>query len=600
MSAHAQPDAPLADTALRTAPAARRAQPGADTAHPPGNRPTAATRLGHPPQRSRTAVAIAASATLWLAVGAAAQPLSPSQPIKPSQPTPSQPLPASQLLPPSQPLPTSQPTTPSQPLPASQLPASQPLPASPPLLPSRPLPPPPGAPRPLSIAAPAERMLANGLRVVVAERRVVPLVTAQLVVLAGSETDPPGRAGRAALTAELLTQGTRRLGAPRLAAAAEALGGALESMADWHDSSVAITVATPLLDRALALIGEVIAEPAFDAGELERLRNQMQDELKLDYASPGTLAELTALRSLFGGGAYGHPAEGTPASLGRIARGEVLAMHAAHYRPDNAVLVFAGDVDLAAAVQLAEKHFGRWRARKAAPPAAVRSVEGPPVAPGVVALDLGDSPQAVVAIAMKLPPRTPETERDAATAAVVNAVLGAGYSSRLNQEIRIRRGLSYGASSEIDLRPLAGVLLATAQVRNEHAAQVVEAMQREIDRLVETPLPADELAARKAALVGRFARSVETTEGLAAQVVSRVVAGLPAAGLAERARLIGDVSAADVQRYAREHFGRAGRRVVVGGDAREFGAALAAAEPRLLRIAADELDLDRPDAIKRR
>ncbi|MGZ5274934.1 MAG: insulinase family protein, partial [Caldimonas sp.] len=118
-------------------------------------------------------------------------------------------------------------------------------------------PPPPAPPRPLAIAAPSEQALANGMRVIVARREGVPLVTAMLVVLSGSELDPPRLSGLTSLTAGLLTQGTRRHTAPQLAAAAEALGGSLDSGAGWNQSLVSITVTTPKLSAALGLVAEV-------------------------------------------------------------------------------------------------------------------------------------------------------------------------------------------------------------------------------------------------------------------------------------------------------------------------------------------------------
>ena len=102
-------------------------------------------------------------------------------------------------------------------------------------------PPPPAEPRSPQIAPPAEFKLANGLRVIVAERRGVPLVSTRLVVLAGAEADPPQRAGLASLTAGLLTRGTKLHSAPALASAAEALGGSLDSGAGWNQSAVSIT-----------------------------------------------------------------------------------------------------------------------------------------------------------------------------------------------------------------------------------------------------------------------------------------------------------------------------------------------------------------------
>ena len=448
-------------------------------------------------------------------------------------------------------------------------------------------PPQPGAPRPLAIQAPVEQHLANGLRVVLAERRGVQLVTAQLVVLSGSEVDPAARAGLASMTAGLLTKGTRKRSASALAQAAESLGGALDSSAGWHQSEVAITVTVPKLDAALALVAEVVRRPTFAPAELERLRTQALDELKVAYSRPGTLAALASQRLLFGGGAYGHPAGGTPASLARITRANLVGLHAARFRPDNAVLVLAGDLDAAAALALARRHFGAWKAIRRAP-ASAPMLTGAALVPTTAVIDMPQSGQAAVIVAAPLPP----LGADRATASVMNAVLGGGYSSRLNQQIRIQRGLSYSAGSAIDARPGGGALRAVVQTKNESAAEVVTLVQGELDRLAAAPVGADELAARKATLIGDFSRSVETTAGLAAAIKALIVAGLPPADLRHRIEALAAVSAADVQRYAAANLGAAGRRIVVAGDAARFAEALKAASPGLAIVPAGQLDLD--------
>lgn len=448
-------------------------------------------------------------------------------------------------------------------------------------------PPQPGAPRPLVIAAPIEQRLPNGLRVVLAERRGVQLVTAQLVVLSGSEVDPAGRAGLASMTAGLLTKGTRKHSATQLAQAAESLGGALVSGAGWHHTEVAITVTVPKLDAALALIGEVVREPAFAQGELDRLRTQSLDELKVAYSQPGRLAALASQRLLYGAGAYGHPASGTPASLAKIARADLVALHAARFRPDNAVLVLAGDLGPVTALQLARRHFGAWRAAGTAP-AAVAVAANAGLAQSVAVIDMPQAGQAAVVVVTKLPP----LGTDRATAAVMNSVLGGSFSSRLNQEIRIRRGLSYSAGSGLDARPGGGSLRAVVQTKNESAAEVVALVQAELDRLAAMPVGEDELAARKATLIGDFSRSVETTAGLGAALQSLIVAGLPPEELRTRIQNLSAVSAADLQRYAATNLGAAGRRVVVAGEAARFGDALKAASPGLVVVPAAMLDLD--------
>jgi zinc protease len=457
-------------------------------------------------------------------------------------------------------------------------------------------PPPPAPPRPLAIAAPTEARLANGLRVIVARREGVPLVSAELVALAGAEIDPPHLSGLASLSAALMTQGTKRHSAPELAAAAEALGGSLDSGAGWNSATVSITVTTPKLDAALALMAEVVREPVFAADEIERVRTQTLDELKVAYASPGTLATLVAERLAYGVGPYGHPANGTPESLPRITRDDLVAVHRRTFRPDNAALILAGDITAEAGLALARSHLGSWVAPGEPLPTPPRAI-GASSGPSVAVVDMAKSGQAGVVVALPLPDRT---GRERAIGAVLNSVLGAGYSSRLNQEIRIKRGLSYGAGSVIEARREAAFFRIGVQTKNESAAEVVRLVQEEIDRIMAQPVGAEELAARKLTLIGGFSRSVETTAGLATAIRALVVANLAPAELKTRIEEIGAVTAEEIQRYAAAHLGAAQRRIAVAGEASAFGPALKAALPDVVTVGQDALDLERADGLGRR
>ncbi len=435
-------------------------------------------------------------------------------------------------------------------------------------------PPLPAAPRSLAIATPTEQRLPNGLRVVLAARPGVRLVTAQLLVLAGSEVDPPQRAGLASLAAGLLTKGTQGRSASAQAREAESLGGSLDSGAGWNQSQVSITVTVGQLDPALALLADAVTRPTFAQAELERLRAQVLDGLKIAYSQPAPLASLATERLLFGSRPYGHPAEGTPASLPRITRADLQSLHHAHYRPDNAVLLLAGDLDDASALRLAARHFGAWQTLRTGSPTTTRPTvtASPPtradtgVPPPWVAIDMVKADQAAVMVAVPLPPLGAER----ATASVLNAVLGSDFSSRLNQEIRIKRGLSYGVGSQLDARRDGGALRVSVQTRNASAAEVVALVRTELDALIDTPVPAAELAARKAALVGAFGRSIETTAGLGSALRSLVVAGVPVSELQARIEAVSAVTADAVQRFAAAHLGAGERRVVVAGEALEF------------------------------
>jgi zinc protease len=451
-----------------------------------------------------------------------------------------------------------------------------------------------GAPRPFNIGAPVEQRLPNGLRVVLAQRRGVQLVTAQLLVLAGSEFDPPQRAGLASMTAGLLTKGTRQHSATALARAAESLGGTLDSSAGWHRSEVTITVAVPKFDEALGLVSETIEQPTFAQSEFDRLRDQTLDDLKIAYAQPGTLASQAAQRLLFGAGSYGHPAGGTPQSLARITRADLLALHAANYRPENAVLVLSGDIDAATALRLATRHFGAWRAATRTAEPTPASAVGASLAPALAMIDMPGSGQAAVVVVSPLPPLGSQR----AIAAVTNSVLGGGYSSRLNQEIRIERGLSYGAGSGLDARRQGGSLRVVVQTKNESAAEVLGLVEGELDKLVATPVGDAELAARKATLIGDFSRNVETTAGLAATVASLVVAGVPLTDLGTRIDALEAVNSADVQRFAAANFGAPNRRAAVAGEASKFADAIKAMAPNFVELPATSLNLQSPDGLK--
>ncbi|HET6632963.1 MAG TPA: pitrilysin family protein [Rhodanobacteraceae bacterium] len=452
-------------------------------------------------------------------------------------------------------------------------------------------PPKPGPARQVTTPKVVATTLDNGLRVLVAQRADEPLVTAELVVLSGSEVDPAKLPGAAEMTATLLTRGTASRSAPQIAADAAALGGAIRASAGWDETDIGITVTTPKLDEALALLADVTLHPTFAKAELERARREALDSLRIAWGSPGALSRMVARRAVFGGGDYGHPGDGTPDSLKALGRDDLLRLHSAWYRPDNAVLIFAGDIAPKDAFALASKAFGEWRKPEAALPQA-QADTGTPVAAKVVAVDLDHAGQAGVVVAGKAIPRDAD---DYYAGLVANAVLGGSYSARLNEEVRIKRGLSYGAGSHLAALRHGGWVVATAQTKNPSAAQVVDLMLKQVASLAGNPPDAGELKARKATLVGGFGRSLETTRGLASQVAERAVYGIDPNTMGEFISRVEAVDSKQVQAFANKHLGADGMRVVVVGDASVYGKALDKAWPKAQHIQSTALDLERAD-----
>jgi Predicted Zn-dependent peptidases len=450
-------------------------------------------------------------------------------------------------------------------------------------------PPPIGEPLQPTLPAPAERTLANGLRVIVARSSDLPLITADLTVKTGAWADPQGLAGAAAMTANMLTEGTKTRSAQEIASQTEALGATLSSGASLEVSSVTLSVMPDKAPAALAIMADVAKNPAFAAEELERQRQQALDGLQVAYQQPGSLAALATSPVIFGGTPFGHPSQGSPQSLTRLTPEALAAIHRTYYRPDNAVLVLTGDITPEQGFALAEQAFGDWRKPDAPLPAQPRIA--PSARPRAVVIDLPGTGQASVNV---VKPAIPRTDPDYYPGIVASTVLGGGYSARLNQEIRIKRGLSYGARASLSTARTTGSFRASAQTKNESAPEVLDLIKAEMTRLAGEPASAGELKARKSVLVGGFGRQLATSGGLADILGNLALYDIPLDEVSLYTRKVEAVDAAQVQDFARRVLDPAQASVIVAGDAKAFAEGLKARLPTLEVTPAAELDLESP------
>lgn len=455
------------------------------------------------------------------------------------------------------------------------------------------LPPPPSAPRSPVLPKPVEKTLTNGLRVIVIERKDVPLISAQVLIKNGGEVDPPQLSGLANMTASLLTEGTATRTAPQIAEAIEALGGSLTSGARWDASTANLGVMSSKIIPAMEILADVVRRPAFKDEEIERVRLQTLDGLRVALRQPGTLARFVASRVLFGDSPYGHPLTGTPETIARIKRNDILKLHSTYYRPDNAILVIGGDIKSADAFKLAEKLFGDWQKPAAALPtssAAMSQTSGSRSSHRVLVIDKPDAGQAAVLVTRSGLKRTDD---DFFRGLVANSVLGGGYSARLNQEIRIKRGLSYGAGSSLDVRRDVGPFIAVTQTKNQSGAEVASLLMSELTRLSSEAIPETELVPRKAVLIGSFGRNLETISGIVGQIGALALYGLNLNEINTYINNVQRVSASDVQRFAGSRLGASDASLIIVGNAKEFLDKLREQFPNVEVIRESDLDLNR-------
>ncbi|HYO76088.1 MAG TPA: pitrilysin family protein [Thermoanaerobaculia bacterium] len=452
-------------------------------------------------------------------------------------------------------------------------------------------PPAPAPPREAKVPQAVERTLDNGLRVIVVPKHDNPLVASRLMIKAGAASDPRGKAGVAELTATVLTQGTATRTAEQIARGVEALGATLAAGAEWDATSIDVSVMSANLPRAMEFVADVARNATFAKTEFTREQAQTIDALQVDLGQPRSVASMVASRLIFGEAPYGNTVAGTPASVQKIRRDDLVQFHKRHYRPDNAVLVLAGDIKPEAAFALAQRVFGNWRASGAAPASATTTVNANARPTSrVVIVDMPEAGQSAVVVGRQGIRRADPAYMQAL---VANSVLGGGYSSRLNQEIRIRRGLSYGAGSAFDPRATVGPFTARTETKHETAADVVGIITGELRRLSADDVPEAELTPRKAALIGGFAQSLETTSGIVDRIAALALHGLPLSDIGRYISGVQSVTAADLRKFASNNLG-SDVNVVVVGDAKQFEPALRKQFSDVEVISVADLDLSSP------
>ncbi|CAN5120186.1 pitrilysin family protein [soil metagenome] len=448
-------------------------------------------------------------------------------------------------------------------------------------------PPTPGAARPMRAPVIAERTLSNGLRVIVAKSTDLPIMNAQLVIDGGAASDPADRPGLASMTANLATQGAGGRTAPDIASTLEALGANIGGGAGPDSTSLFVSAPTASADAVGAVLADVVERPTFDPAEVERSRTRAVNALRVALRQPGPIADQVLARVALGDAAYGAPAGGTLASLGALTRDELAASHRMWWRPDNAALIITGGMTAEEGFAFAEKTLGGWeKPANAVPTTPTRA--GAPLPPRVIVVDLPGSGQAAVAAAVPGPRRGDPAFYPLS---VAGAVIGGGQNGHLFQEVRAKRGLSYGAYASVNARRDAGLITATTQTKNESAPEVVDLVLAELDRLVTEPVTEAAVRDRETFLTGGFSRGIETTGGLGGFIADTVTYGLPLDESTAYAGKIEATTPASLQAVAQSTLGSQRAYVVVVGESSAFVDQLRIKHPDLIVIPSSELDL---------
>lgn len=417
------------------------------------------------------------------------------------------------------------------------------------------------APKALVLPFMSERVLANGLRLVVVEQHELPIVDVALVVRTGSESDPAGKQGLATLTASLLDQGAGRRDALAIADQVGFLAVRLGTSSTFDRTTVSLHSTRAALDSALAIMADVALRPTFAQGDFDRLRSTRITALLQEADRGPTLADRAFASIVFGEThPYGNSISGTTESVEAVTRDDVQNFWKTWYRPDNATLVMVGDLTLAQAEAHATKAFGTW-ARSDLPSVAIPA----PPAPRGTTIYIVDKPKAQQSSFRIGSVGVARSTKDYYPLMVMNTTLGGSFTSRLNQNLRERKGYTYGARSSFTMRREAGPFTASAEIATANTDSALFEFMKELES-IRRDVPADELAKTKRYLQLGYAEGFESTSDIAAQLSALVPYGLPLSTLGAFHRGIGAVTAADVRRVANTYLDPSKLAIVVAGD----------------------------------
>ena len=420
-------------------------------------------------------------------------------------------------------------------------------------------PPPPGPLVPAAFPPFREAVLPNGLRLLVVESRKQAIVSLSLNFAAGSITDPAGKEGLAEMVAGLLTKGAGQRTAEQVADAIEGAGGTLTTSVTSDFLSIESTVLAPSLPLAFELIADAAMRPTFEDKELGLLRVQTLSGLQVGLSQPDEIAARAFRRTLY----RAHPyARGTTReSVQAIAGEDLVAFQRERLRPGGALLVMAGAVSLDEARQLATRAFQGWTGT--GPQPAVHPVPQNRTASEIVLVHRAGSVQSnIVAGNLTYLPTDPRIY----SSAVANQILGGGASSRLFLILREQKSWTYGAYSRYSRRKGIGYFSANTEVRTEVTDSALTELLAQLRRLRTEPVPAEELAAAKGAMIGQYPLAIETADQVAEAVTNAMLYGLPTDFVQTYRVRLGQVTAADVLATARSTILPANMTIIVVGD----------------------------------
>jgi len=383
----------------------------------------------------------------------------------------------------------------------------------------------------------------GGIKAWLVEERSIPFTALELRFKGGASLDEPGKRGAINLMTGLIEEGAGDLDAQGFAKALEAL--AAHYSFDVFDDAMSVSARFLTENRAasVALLKSALTEPRFDQDAIERVRGQVLSNIRSDATDPNTIANRTFDALAFGDHPYGSPLSGTEDSVNALTRDDILAAHRRLLSRENLYVAAVGDISADELGLLLDDLLGDLPATGAPAPATTETA-----LPGGITVVPFDTPQSVAVFGQKGLKRD---DPDFFAAFVMNQILGgSNFGSRLMEEVREKRGLTYGVYSYLVPKDYAELFMGQVASANDRIAETVQVIQSEWQRIAAQGVTEQELADAKTYLTGAYPLRFDGNARIAGIMVGMQLSGLPVDYIATRNAKIEAVTLDDIKRVA--------------------------------------------------
>ncbi|WP_020654615.1 M16 family metallopeptidase [Massilia niastensis] len=412
----------------------------------------------------------------------------------------------------------------------------------------------------------AKKTLPNGLSVWVVQRDGLPRVDYVLAMRgAGFAADSPAQAGFAGLLAAMLNEGTTKRDSRAIAEAAQGMGGEVAASPAADGILLSANALTSQAGAMMELMAEVARQPSFPENEVALTKANALQALRVSETTPTFRAERAIKKAVYGDHPYGRT-DPTVESINAVSAEMLRAEYAKRFRPDRALLVITGRIKEAEAMKLAQQAFGDW---KATGPALPETAPAPASAkPARIVLQRQGSVQSTLRLGA---PGIAASAADQIPLRLASTILGGGFSSRVNMNLREEKGYTYGASAGARMSRTGGAIVGGADVRNEVTAAALNEYFSEYKRIGADLVPAKEMEMNKRYVAGGYLISNQLQRSVATTLASNWLVGLPPEFLGQYVPLIQKVTPEQVRTVSKKYFAPENQSIIVVGDSAALG-----------------------------